>query len=236
MARSGRPSGKMQADWVYRGNKFLLSGDLSLEEEPNFSGTYYAPFTMLGAAPGVPSPTGQVLYDSADYMGGRYGQDRDPASGEPRAYAIPPVARPDRTFGGALIHAVDLQMHLFLSAWASPQNLYLGWRIVVCEQDTETGQMLVHPQYSMWQDMGGLNAQPATWANGRQNCAEGRIIKTYGGNDGVSISIWYTRFLRFKRRLQANEGLFLYLELHPNSVAVGLINPFCRTLVTDARA
>lgn len=234
MARSGRPSGRAQADWVYRGNKFLLSGDLTVEEEENLSGTYYSPFQMVV---GLAGRTAQVLYDSAAYMGGRYGQGRETASGLQMSYAIPPSARPDTPLGGALIHAVDMTVNFLLlgSTWVAGAKFYMGWRIICAEQDPETGQLLLHPSYSMWQDVGGLNAQPSTWANGRQNCAEGRIWRDFNNTNDTNINMVVSKFLRFKRRLAENEGLFLYLELHPNSV-ISAVFPWCRTLVTDTRA
>lgn len=228
----------MRADWVYRGNKFLLGGDVSINEEEAQSGTYYAPFALPVATPGNPyvGATGQVLYDSGNYMGGRYGQDREPATGEPRLYGINPEARPDSPMNGPLIHGCDLHIHIYNSSWVGMSRLYLGLRIIVAEQDPESGQALLHAAYSMWQDVGGLNAQPAVWANGRQNCWEDRITRVFRSSDGEDLSLMYSRRVRFKRRLEANEGLFLYFETHPSGNAVGLINPFCRTLVSDTRA
>lgn len=224
----------MQADWVYRGMKFRLGGDLGDEEEATPSGTYYSPFNMTAGQGGQ---TAQVLYDSAAYMGGRYGQGIDPASGDPMAYAINPQARPDTPLGGALIHGVDMTLNLWINAgWVTTAHVYLGWRIVVAEQDPYTGQMLIHPLYSMWVDMAGLNAQPAVWANGRQNCAEGRLWRDFNQNADVQPNFVIERRLRFKRRLQEDEALFLYLELHPSSLGLTLVNPWCRTLVTDTRA
>lgn len=237
MARSRR-SASGRADWVYRGTKFWLGGNLLQDEEDAESGTYYAPFTLNHADPGEPSTgaTAQVLYDSAAYMGGRYGSEFRVASAEYQAFAINPEARPEGARGGALIHGVDVNIHLFNSTWSENQRIFMGMRIITCLQDRTTGRALLEPAYSMWQDVLGLNGQPATWANGRQNCWEDRLTIVRRSGDGGEYAMMYKKRVRFKRRLEEDEGLFLYLELHPSSNDIGLINPFCRTLVTDNRA
>lgn len=227
----------MRADWVYRGGKYLLAGDIVNDEEERESGTYYAPFTLASSSSGVPSEgaTAQVLYDSEEYMGSRYAPGQVPASGQWNNYAINAQARPDAVEGGPLIHAVDVNFHVFNSTWATGWVLYLGVRVIVAQQDPLTGLALLDPAYSMWQDVAGLTAQPATWANGRDNCWEDRITKVFRTSDGGQLAFYYKARPRFKRRLKADEGLFLYFETHPSSGDIGLINPFCRTLVTDTR-
>jgi len=85
----------------------------------------------------------------------------------------------------------------------------------------------------MWQNFGGVQStEPATYANGRQNCWEARIFRTRKTTD-VALDTVFNFRPRFKRRLDADEGLFLFMELHPNSLEANLINPWCRTLVTD---
>lgn len=217
----------MRADWVYRGDQYRLDDPSSVE--PAFSGSYYSPITLA-----VGSSTAQVLYDSNDYIGSRYGGVQV-IGGANRRMSVGSEARPDRAMGGPLIHGVDVHANVRVndSAWTTNLTMYLAMRIVVAEQDPETGRMVADVNYSMWSNISGFQSgEPAVWANGRQNCWETRIVRSRRTTD-VALDMFIDRRVRFKRRLDSQEGLFLYLETHTASVNLNLVNLWCRTLVTD---
>lgn len=238
MARGRRRgSGRMRADWVYRSDAYRF--DDPTEDTPDANGTYYTPFN-IGA--GQSNATAQVLYDSAMFVGGRFAYTQDAASGDLIRAAIGPEARPDSDFRGPLIHGCDIGIyyHIERSSWSVVGNshLFFGARIVVARQDAATGQMTVDPTYSMWSNTTGEQpAEPSIHANGRQNCWEHRHYHSAKNSDDASYIDRQINFRpRFKRRLEAFEALFLYIELHPNSTALegaNFMNLWCRTLVTD---
>lgn len=223
MARSARRSGP-RADWVYRPQRWEV--DDPGMPEPNFSGTYGGSISLNG---GPSNATGQVLYDADAVVQNNLGVFSPASAG----WLVTPS--PSRTGGGdrgALIHGVDLYIGFRPSTWALGSLVMLGWRIVVAEQDPETGQMNIQPGYSMWLNVTGYAmTTEAHFANGRNNCAEGRRQEAFG--DGTSP--WWTirGFKRFKRRLTSKEGLFLYLEVPSQSVNLAQVDLYCRTLVTD---
>lgn len=229
MARSHRRSGSARADWVYRGYKFML--DEQGTQETLLSGTYYNPISMAAG-----DQTGQVLYDSTNYINSRRASDLDSVSGSPVWMAVPAPARPDQVGRGPLIHGVELGIYGRVedAFWSGNAVCYLGWRIVVAPQDPTTGRMFIDPGYSMWQNFTGFETgEPVFWANGRSNCAEGRFFRTRKTTDVRMEFFIHRPFIRFKRRLNADEGLYLYLEVHPNSTGISPVNLWCRTLVTD---
>lgn len=225
MARSarGRRSGK-SADWVYRGTRWLLA-DASTPE-PNNSGTYG---TGIAQSSAQANATAQVLYDS-DRLFHNIGSIDAASAGWLTTDA---AARPQGSDKGALIHGVEVDIRITPSSWALGNRLEWGFRVIVADQDPDFGVAQVDVDYGMWTNIGGLaTTSPGNFANGRQNCAEFRVFSAFGDNGDGSIHV--RRYLRFKRRLQFQEGLFLYSEGSPFSVNAGLIYMFCRTLVTDA--
>lgn len=223
MARMRRRSGGPVADWVYRGNRFLQSDYSAGEANP--SGTYGSVFTLNSGAANV---TAQVLYDSDATMR-TYGVI-DPATAT--WMDIDAAARPQGSDRGALIHGVDVHFNYRPATWAIGSILMVGWRIIIATQDPDSGQAQIDTAYSMFTNVTGDAAGTITrFANGRQNCAEGRRIDAFSDN-GQYFTV--RRYCKFKRRLQADEGLFLFLEGSTQSVNIGQLNTYCRTLVTDA--
>lgn len=223
-----------KADWVYRPNKW---SNVDLGNEEAFqSGTYY---TVMNVTTGAEGATAQVLYDSASSMGWRQSPDLDIASGQPQQFTISPSARPDSAMRGPLIHGCEIgvYVHVEPSVWSGNIFYYMGLRIIVARQDPDTGLALLEPGYSMWQNqVGDAMGEPAMFANGRENCWERRIFKNRKTNETAVDDFWHHRFLPFKRRLNAHEGLFLYMELHPNGLGLtgnNYVSLWCRTLVTD---
>lgn len=220
MARSARRRSGPAADWVYRANRWALD-DPTVEETP-LSGTYGP---AIGLSSGPAGLTGQVLYDSDDVMryssvdvGGRY-------------FNVDAAARTPGTSKGALIHGVEGRLCWRPSTWAVGSLVWLGIRIVVADQDADTGQAQLDVDYSLWDNVGGLGTTTiARFANGRQNCFEKRVFEQFNENSTRMDTYFYARF---KRRLQKQEGLFLLLETHALSVNLTSMSMYCRTLVTD---
>lgn len=218
-----RRSGK-SADWVYRPNRWSLVDNQA--QEARFSGTYGVPIALP-----VNTLTGQVLYDS-DMLAGP-GRSYGPINPADTSYLD--VAAEARTGGsdkGALIHGVELVMSWRPSTWALGNLVWLGIRIVVADQDAQFGTAQLDPNYDLWTNIGGdATTEISRFANGRQNCYETRIFEQFNEN---SVRFDMRRYARFKRRLQAQEGLFLLLQTHPLSVNLTSLNMYCRTLVTDS--
>jgi len=224
VARARRRSASGQrADWVYRPQRWLQSDYSSGEANP--SGTYDCAISMSS---GSANATAQVLYDS-DNTVRSYGVI-DPATAT--WMDLDAAARPQGADSGALIHGVDVDFHFRPSTWALGSSIRLGWRVVVADQDADTGQAQLDVSYSMWDNILGVaTGEPARFANGRQNCGEGRYVRSFDSNAQIFD---VKRYIRCKRRLQAQEGLFLYIETTSDSVNLSYINLFCRTLVTDS--
>lgn len=232
----------MKADWVYRPRKYYLEdfeassqgGSIAvLTYEPAFSGTYYNPMNM---GSGAANATAQVLYDSARYTSSRDAVDLA-ADDQPVRYKIASSARPDMNRRGALIHGCEIGVYVHVgSQWLSASHLFLGMRIIVAPQEWD-GRAQLDLGYSMWQNATpGEMFEPAVLANGRSNCWEQRFFRTRKTEDTELDVFIHHRFVPFKRRLAWDEGLFLYLEAHPNSIPLegnDIINLWCRTLVTD---
>lgn len=230
MARSRR---RPASDWVYRGWLWELEDPTA--QESFLSGTYYNPITVAAGQPGA---TALVLVDSHNRSQQRLMSGPDGA-GVPIKLSLGAPSQPDQPARGVLIRGCDLHVHLFqaASSWFGTANVHIGLRIVVADQDAETGAMLQHPDYSMWENVGGLQESgPDYFANGRQNCWEERFhyVPRTGSDNANALATAIKRKIRFKRRLDDTEGLFLWIELHPSSLNLDLVNPFCRTLVQPA--
>jgi len=228
--RRGRP----RADWVYRGFKYGLA-DPTLQE-PFLSGTYYNPVSL---AVGTAGANAQVLYDSRRYTNNHPVQAFDVAGNEARFNVASP-ARPDEQHRGALILGVDVlvNFHYTETTWTATSTCYAGLRIIVAPQDPEDGVALLPPNYSMWAQGPSEAHTLAHFANGRQNCWEHRMFKS-GKTDENGMDLQVRQRVRFKRRLEQEEGLFLLTELHANSSPItgsgNFVNYWCRTLVSDTR-
>lgn len=233
----------MKADWVYRPRKYFLDdyaassaggtvGPLTVEDN-GFSGTYY---NLINLSSGAANATAQVLYDSSRYTSGRVGMDIGQDT-QPHRYLVPSEARPDMNRRGALIHGCEIGVYVHVgSQWLSASHIFLGLRIIVATQDYD-GRAQLDPGYNMFQaSSGGEMFEPAVFANGRSNCWEQRFFRTRKTEDTELDLFIHHRFIPFKRRLEWDEGLFLYIEGHPNSLSLegnDFINLWCRTLVTD---
>jgi len=235
---------RQKVDWVYRARKYTLAEEWDTgtpdpqNNETVMSGTYYNPINLSAGSEGA---TAQVLYDSKEYINQKLAVDLNPLTGLPARFVVGPEARPDDHSRGALIHGCEIGIYMFIqgSSWVTTGAVHLGWRIIVARQDRADGRALLDPGYGMWQPSGGggdETSEPAVFANGRLNCYEERFFRPRRSDDTQMNYMIHRRFIPFKRRLDPSEGLFLYLELHPNSNAFtsnNFVNLWCRTLVTD---
>jgi len=228
-------------DWVYRHDRFYAvtgvesSDGISVDQEEFVqSGTYG---TALGTVTND-ERLALVLVDSArNARDAALASAVTPASGTVELNFINPAASPDKSERGYLIHGVDVHVYMFqdTSTWSSTAHNYMACRVIIAEQDPFTGQALLHTNYHMWTEVAGidsLTSNVAEYANGRQNCWETRVYNDRNQtNEQVSTTVIRAR-PRFKRRLNYEEGLFLYLEPHPNNTSIDVLNTWCRTLVS----
>jgi len=228
-------------DWVYRGDRWAMrtGGDhgdavAADQEEPLVSGTY------ASVIPGILNDErlAQVLVDSdRNARAAALAGIITPATGLPDMAMINPAANPDEQSEGPLIHGCDIEMYVYVGTgdWQANVSWYMGMRIIVAEQDPYDGTAMLHTNYHMWGQVSGVDtitSNPAEYANGRQSCWETRVYRDRQRTN-EQLAAHVVRFRpRFKRRLAHDEGLFLYLEPHPNSVTLEFIQLFCRTLVS----
>lgn len=210
------------ADWVYRSGRWLQNDYTT--REPNNSGSYG---TTISVPAGPAGLTGQVLYD-ADNVMRNYGVI-DPASGT--WLDIGNESRPQGADRGALIHGVEVHLAYRPTTWALGSRLETAYRIVVADQDGNTGQAQIDVDYSLWENITlDATGEISRFANGRQNCGEGRRHDTFADNRSF---FGFRKYHKFKRRLMAQEGLFLLFEVESSSVNISALGLYCRTLVTD---
>jgi len=228
-------------DWVYRGDSWamVVGGD----HVDSVSGSTEGPFSDGTYGSVVNSVLnderlGLVLIDSDRHRQITLGSTVTPSTGTVDMVMRNPAANPESPKDGPLVHGSDIEIYMYLGTdvWStSPPTVYLGLRIIIAEQDPYDGTPMVHTNYHMWGQVGGLdsvNSNPAEYANGRQNCWESRWYhERKQTNVQIGSSVFRAR-PRFKRRLAYDEGLFLYIEPHPNSETIGFIQTFCRSLVT----
>lgn len=216
MAR-GRRRGRTPLDWVYRGREYNLETGVVMATA---TGTYSS--IQLGISVGEANALTQVLVDSHNYMTRPGGWDA--AAGVTKI--TPNAAR--QQVESLAIRGVDVRIAWQPSAWAVNNVAWCAWRVIIAEQDMATGAAILDAQYSMFGAPTGVpNDDIVSFANGRQNVAEGYLYRGFGDNGAA----WQQqRMVRTKRRLEANEGLFLYLEADQSSVNMRAYLR-CRTLV-----
>lgn len=211
------------ADWVYRGNQWSVVD--TGQTEPTVSGTYGVSMALPGGA-----TTAQVLYDSDNYFAHVVGPV-NPATTE--RYAIGSWGRPEGSDRGALIHGVEVRLAYNISGWAIGSRMDFGCRVIVADQNAMLGLAEIDTFYAMWQNIAGdATTEVSRYANGRQNCGE--LRRSHSFNNSANDIFEIRKFFRFKRRLQSQEALFLYMETSPTSSSIARLDMHCRTLVTDA--
>jgi len=238
----GRRRSGSNLDWVYRSDRYVVGANEQGDEEIPLdvleqvsSGTYGTVITAVVNSERL----ALVLVDSQRNMrdaalGSQVGQ-----FGTSSLVLTNPAANPDTAKDGPGIHGVDVEVYMYgtVGQWSGQAAYYTGMRIIIAEQDPFSGRAMLHTNYEMWAlSQGGLdtlNSNPAEYANGRQNCWEHRHYhdRRDDASNTAGASVYRAR-PRFRRRLNYEEGLFLYLENHPNSVDLEFIQVFCRTLVS----
>lgn len=200
-------------DWVYRNDARAVAGLGGSDD----LGTYSVVVKALTS--GVVNALGMVLYDSANRM-----QANVPA-GAGQGY----LSRAARAEGRKPhIRAVEGLVYLEPTAWALGNLIAYGSRILIAEQDIDTGVPVLDAEYSMWAN--GLVTSASLWANqGRQNVQEKRLFYGFSDNQAFTVARYSWTGLR---ALEPHEALFLYMELETTSVNVRF-QPFLRTLVSD---
>lgn len=207
-------------DWVYRGKEWSDDGVVWTTNNATYSDDEVT-VTAGAATAFVP-----ILYDAQNYLQSRTGYSV--AGGQFRQ-----TNRAARAEGRKpLIKATEGVMLVRPSTWAIGNRLHFVWRIMIGEQDPESGSIVLNADYTAcnpavtvpFTDVSG-------WRNQNVCLAEGFVWKSFGDNGQTWLIPWRWRG---KRTLGAEQGLFLYIEAQ---VGGSNINPILtcrgRTLVSD---
>jgi len=166
---------RQRADWVYRGYEYDEEGGAVLDHE-----TYgNSVFTLSGT-----TPAAGVLYDSRAYL-----MESTTRGGGPGA-----MLKAGRAEGGRRPHIIRVQGYIFPepTTWAVGSLIEVAFRIGIFEQDIPTGDVITPSiDWTMWNNVGLLPEQSATWANmRRQNLWERRIRRRFStSNDQAASTI-----------------------------------------------
>jgi len=194
-ARRSRSRGratKTPGDWVYRG------GITDNEGSQAFEHATYAPATF-GLNQG--ESTGHVLYDSANYMKALLGNSNVANSAARAAGKRPKTFR------------VKGQITWEASVWATGDELQMGFRIGVFQQDPLDGILLAPATYSMMSTTGSMAFNPDVWANiRRNNLWEHRNYQHFAtGNESSRRTLYINT--PAKAMLGSDECLAIYIEM-----------------------
>lgn len=202
----------MKGDWVYRGGE-LREGSLGWELATYHPGVY----KTINAA----TSQAAVLYDSQNYLSDTVGDSLLSLNRSARA-----EGRRARTF------RVQGVMVSQATTWTLGNEVRLGMRIGVFDQDANDGGISVDPDYRIFQTNAFPGGQAAVFANMRRSnlWTHYHMLHFATGNE---TSLRVTRFnVPAKASLGAGECLALYLEN-----LVGGVNLrywlACRTFVAD---
>jgi len=128
-----------------------------------------------------------------------------------------------------VVYAVEGTIHMNPSGWALGNEFLWGWRLMIYKMDAITGQIEVDADYSMWENAPAPFVHFAYFRNSSDVLAEGRIMRTFsdsGGNFQTRVR-WSSTM---GRRLEEDEGLYLWLEGANASVTSVRNRLFFRTL------
>lgn len=182
-------------------------------------GTYTPTDQVLAS----PTTAALILYDSKNYL-------RQATGGGTGSFGA--IGGAARAAGRkAICHATRGMILIDTSSWAVNNQLIMGFRIGVYEQDPGNGQMSVEPGYSMFLDASDVPI--SYWANAkRRNLWERRMYHQYGQNSDTAGLYMLSVKARFRAYLDDNECLAIFAECPTGSVNVR-IKYFLSTLVTD---
>lgn len=199
-------------DWVYRSNAIRSDGTADL------LGTYKWP--TFSVTSGKANASILMLYDSQNYL-------RQPVNTLTGSFFL---AQSGRAEGAKpLCLRVQGQIYSRPSTWALGNVLAYGLRILVVEQDPETGLGTIDADFGMWQPT--VAGKEGTWRNPQQIVWEKRYWRSYSSNE-TSPSLILPIDVRMRRRLKSNEALALYMETADTSVTA-VFQMWLRTLVVD---
>lgn len=221
MARTRRkmarpPRKRRPRDWVFRPNLYDNTGGLV---DGNGS---YVPGASVAVTAGVAGGNAVVLYDSANYR--HYST--------PRTSIVVPMPSWARAEGGRpYIHRVRGQLIWTPSSWALGDAVFAGARIVILEQDTVSGNVIVDPAYSMWAAATNLSFDATRFANDRNWFWERREFIDFAAG-GQRLRHHWLVGASVRRRLQPHQCLALWYETAVGSVNSSL-NIVCSSLVSD---
>jgi len=223
VARSKKRSFKRRgprADWVYRDDGLGLStGGTTIFAQDNL-GSYSPEQAVCTSEQSIAF----VLYDSHNYMRAMTHGGLGASAGALGAAARATGRRPSCRWVRGLI-VVDT------SGWSVNDELVLGLRIGVFQQDAADGFIEVDPAYTMFAEI-VAGEPPTMFANQqRANQWERRFYRRYG--DQSTAGLWTIPIsTRVRARLSDDECLAIYAQVDDGSVNA-YITPWLSTLVSD---
>lgn len=210
---------RMRGDWIYRGVEF--------DDEGGAAGTQVASYTGVsrnsGAYPLAPgTDVGIILYDSANYMLERTRTGPFNIGREARAEGR-----------GATILAVQGYYYMLPNAWTAGSNWCVSARIIIADQNLQTGQMDLPANYQL-PATSGPGVELTAWANGWGNLAERTDWNAFATGNEQQRWKFGLRW-RGRRRLKPHECLGILIQ--SAGPAIGstsmTLSPLFRTLVSD---
>lgn len=216
MARPPRRA-RRPADWVYRPHIRDEAGVLI-----EGLGSYEATFSTLTV--GANNAQVRILYDSFNY---RSMQLVDTAGiNFPQGYLGPSAKAEGRN---PLIRRVEAFITYQPTSWSVGDQLHIGFRFGIFEQDPTSGLVLLDPAYTLMNPSASTLANPAVFANSRTWQFEKRIKRAFASNDARFESSFR---IRVNRLLKPHECYALYVEGQVGHVNTSM-QYWCRTLVSD---
>lgn len=207
---SFRSSRARRGDWVYRDQVIDDNG-------VGASDGTWSP-VIFAQTSGQANRRGFVLYDSQNFLRQMAGSGAvDRLSNAARAEGKRP-----------LMLEVDGHVYMEPTVWAVGNIIAWGLRILIDEQDPSAGGLVQAAAYSMWANVGVQSS--AFYANQPNWIAEKRIYKVFNASQDSHRD--FTWNVKFRRRLQAHQALWIYSEGESTSVNTRL-QFYMRTRVVD---
>jgi len=210
---------KRKADWVYRG--------LEYDEVGLATGTQVASYcprqVAYSLAPGPLGEVSWVLYDSANYR-----HNIVNANAVSGGITLPNAARPE----GRRPVMLAVEGHAFVTptTWALGSRLFLGMRLVICEQDYTSGGLALPTDYNIMEPVALTgNADIATYANGWGNLRTRFFLQSFDSND-----VEWLVHMKWQGRVSLPPHLCLAMFCQSDANSVNCrMTPKFRTLVEE---
>lgn len=204
-------------DWIYRGDAFGNSEPQWDSGDDSELASYTNNTSTLSA--GYVQSRGLILLDST-IRGATIIN-----TGSNVMAALNGAASPRQK--SITVLAVQGVIKLTPSSWTLNDEINVGWRLGVFDQDPASGFVSVESQYTMWSAGGPFSNQAANWAD-RAFLKEGRVMRSAGETSPRVITL--PIFWRGRQSVRPGRCLAIYLEQPDNSIQVR-IQPWMRTLV-----